>query len=351
MCWCSALILSRAPRWSNSLIWVASVAVFLMVVVVIRLLAHYAPDMKLLAVPGKHRQHEVPTPMVGGIGIYVGLLLGLFLIGASYLQLMPSLLLLCIAGALDDRYSLPSWSRFLVQGLAVYLMIELTGVQLASLGFLVTSDTEVLVGKWSVALTIFASIGVINAVNMSDGLDGLAGSMLCIVLLTLIVLKAPQSELAFVGLLSIAGFLFWNLRVLRSRAVVFMGDAGSTMLGLLIAYLLIDFSQTAQAIAPVTALWILALPLMDAVAVLIVRPLVGRSPFAADRIHYHHQLADKGLSVNTVIAVSLGAQIILIMIGIGLWGLKIAENIQLALFLGLFSFYFYRLLKYARLER
>jgi len=333
------------------LIWLGSFLVVLLVAVMIRLLAQFAPDMKLLAMPSKHRQHKVPTPMVGGIGIYFGLLAGLFLIGASYAQLMPSLLLLCIAGVLDDRYSLPSWSRFLIQAIAVYLMVKLTGVKLASLGFLVSSDSEVLLGQWSMALTIFASIGVINAINMSDGMDGLAGCLLFAVLLSLVALRAPQSELAFVSLLSIAGFLFWNLRVLRDRAVVFMGDAGSTMLGLLTAYLLIDFSQTKQGMAPVTALWLLALPLMDAVAVLIVRPLVGRSPFAADRIHYHHQLADKGLSVNSVVAVSLTIQTTLIIIGVVLWRLAVAENIQLALFLGLFSLYFYSLMQYARLRQ
>lgn len=330
------------------MLWLGGVFIFALVVVAIYVFAKLAPSMKLVAVPGEHRQHPSPTPMVGGIGIYLGLLLGLVLVDASFIDLMPCLLLLCVVGVLDDRYSLPSWSRFLVQGIAAYLMIKLTGTQLTSLGHLVSPESELLLGKWSTPLTIFATIGVINAVNMSDGMDGLAGSMVFLVLLALLIIGVPASGLTQIALISVAGFLFWNLRIFRSSAAVFMGDAGSTMLGLLIAFLLITFSQTQEGILPVTALWILALPLMDAVAVLLVRPLRGKSPFAADRIHYHHQLADKGLSVNSVLVVSLLLQIVLILVGVSLWRAGVAEHLQLLCFLTLFGAYFLRLLWYTR---
>jgi len=125
-----------------------------------------------------------------------------------------------------------------------------------------------------------------------------------------------------------------------------MGDAGSTMLGLIIAYLLISASQASTGIAPVTALWMLAVPLMDAVAVLLVRPIRGKSPFSADRIHYHHQLAQKGFSVNGVLVVALALQISLIVVGIAMWRAQVPDHLQLILFLLLFSCYFARLLWY-----
>jgi len=159
--------------------------VFLTVVIAIHFFIKLAPEMKLLAQPGGHRHHDIATPMVGGIGIYLGLLVGMVLIDGAYFTLMPSLFLLCAVGVLDDRYTLPSWLRFFVQGVAAYLMIKFTGVQLASLGNLISPDNQVLLGRWSTPLTIFASIGVINAVNMSDGMDGMAGSVLILVLLEL----------------------------------------------------------------------------------------------------------------------------------------------------------------------
>jgi len=251
-----------------------------------------------------------------------------------------------MVGVLDDRFSLPSWSRFLAQGLVTYLMITLTGVQLESLGFLLSNDSEVLLGSWSVPMTIFATIGVINAVNMSDGMDGLAAAMVLLVLASLMIFGGPSPSLVLIAMASVLGFLVWNLRFLNHHARAFMGDAGSTMLGLLLAYLLIEASQTKPGIAPVTALWILALPLIDAVTVLIVRPIRGNSPFSADRIHYHHLLLNKGLSVNLTLCILLSVQVLFVLMGLWLAHFNVAENIQLLVFLIVFSIYLLYLLRY-----
>ena len=329
-------------------LWAGLLLIFFAVVASIYVLVKLAPHLGLLAVPGEHRMHREPTPMVGGIAIYLGILLGFVLLDSSFGRILPSLFLLCIVGALDDRYSLPSWARFLAQGVAVYLIILLTGIQLESLGELVSPGHNLLLGKWAVPMTIFAAIGVINAINMSDGLDGLAGSLAVVVLLALLLVGSIFSGLILITLVSLAGFLCWNLRVFRPRATVFMGDAGSTMLGLLIAYLLIIQSQVPGGIFPVTALWIVALPLIDAVAVLLIRPLRGSSPFSADRIHYHHLLLDRGLSVNATLITILLVQSVLIISGIAMWRYAVPENIQLLGFLMLFGLYFFFLLRITR---
>lgn len=322
--------------------------VFVVTLITTHFLARSAPALGLLAEPGEHRLHTRVTPMVGGIAIYFGLLLGLLLVDHSFSVLMPSLFLLCIVGALDDRFTLPSWSRFLAQGVAAYLMMRFTNVALIDLGSLFSVDSAVLMsGPWSKLMTIFACIGVINAINMSDGLDGLAGSLVLIVLFSLLVLGHPALGLILVAASAVAGFLFWNLRVGRTHAKVFMGDAGSMMLGLLLAYLLIQSSQLDNGILPVTALWLLALPLIDAVAVLIVRPLRGRSPFSADRIHYHHQLLDRGLSVNTVLLAAIALQLLFVAIGVVLLNNEVDEHIQLALFLSVFAAYLARLYRFS----
>lgn len=325
-------------------------SVFITTALLVLVLAKWAPKLQLLAIPGEHRQHQKPTPMVGGLAIFGGLLVSL-IFDTSHLALFTCLSLLCCVGALDDRYALPSWSRFLVQGVAAYLMIRLTGVSLVSLGNLLSPDATVLLGRWSTAMTIFAVIGVINAVNMSDGLDGLAGSLIGLALVALLIFGHPSPNFIGVSLAAIAGFLIWNLRVGRASARVFMGDAGSTMLGLLLAYLLIRFSQTEAGIAPITALWLMALPLIDAVAVLIVRPLRGKSPFAADRAHYHHQLLDRGLSVNRTLIIAVTLQAAFVVLGLIFHNLGTAEFIQLRLFLFIFVAYLASLFWFTRRAR
>ena len=310
------------------------------------LLARYADKLKLVAYPGEHRLHTIATPMVGGIAIYVGILTGFVLLDNTFAKLLPCLFFLCLVGVADDRYKLPSWSRFLAQGVAIYAMVELTGVRLNTLGYL-TPHSEVLLEAWSLPMTLFAVIGVINAVNMSDGHDGLAGSLVFVVLVGLL-LSGAQAGLILIALAALVGFLCLNLRVFRARAKIFMGDAGSTMLGLLLGYLLIEHSQTEAGIWPVTALWFLALPLIDAVAVLIVRPLRGKSPFSADRIHYHHQMVDRGLSVNTAVALAVLVQSAFIALGIWAWKIGIADHLQLIAFLTLFVCYLASLIWFTR---
>ena len=309
-------------------------------------LSQFANTMKLVAHPGEHRQHVIATPMVGGLAIFAGLSFGIIAFASNYNSILPALLLLCVVGAIDDRYNLSSGLRFLAQGLAIYLMVAMTGAELHTLGNLVP-DSTVDLGRWSLVMTIFASIGVINAVNMSDGHDGLAGSLILVVLVSLLMIGV-NAHLILVCMAALVGFLVLNLRAFRTSAKIFMGDAGSTMLGLLLAYLLIKESQLNDGIWPVTALWLLGLPLIDAVAVLIVRPLRGRSPFTADRIHYHHQLVDRGVSVNTTVTVAVIIQSVLAAIGIWAWNEQIPEHLQLAAFLILFACYFASLIWFTR---
>ena len=327
-----------------------TVAALLFVVFIVTLISCYcfmriAEPLGLIAYPGEHRQHDGATPLVGGIAIFIGLVCGVMVLANDATSLLPSLLLLCLAGVIDDRFKLPSWSRFVVQALAVLLMIEYTGVQLTSLGFLVSTN-ELALNTWSVPLTVFACIGVINAVNMSDGMDGLAGSLLLLVLIALALKTDSHHELILVTGVSIIGFLVWNLRLFRSNAAVFMGDAGSTMLGLVMAFLLISATQSITPAAqselrPVSALWLLALPLFDAVSVLLLRPLRGQSPFSADRIHYHHLFERLGWSVNGRLLCILFAQSTFIFIGYSIHHYGVAESYQFCAFLICFLMYFF----------
>ena len=314
--------------------------VFILVSVVGFFLCNLAPKVGLLALPGDHRTHSQPTPMVGGIAMFIGISAWLLWTGSEGLKLLPSLTLLCIVGVIDDKFGLPSWFRFLAQGVAAYLMIKFTGAQLGSLGDIIFSG-ELLLNQWSIPFTIFAVIGVINAINMSDGMDGLAGSLVALLLIVLIVLGIPSNDLVQVTLAAVLGFLLWNVRLFRPRAKIFMGDAGSTMLGLLIAYFLIQASQQPiSLVLPVTALWLLALPLIDTVALLMLRPLRGSSPFSADQTHYHHIIRSKGFGVNGALIIAMLIQLSFTALGLTALNYGISETAQLALFLLCFSGYF-----------
>ena len=303
------------------------------------LLSRLAPKIGLLAQPGAHRHHQQPTPLVGGLAIYVGFLYACLVVDRSLISLLPSLSLLCLTGALDDRFKLASGLRIIVQGVAAVMMIRYSGIELLSLGNLFSQD-EVLLGRWSLALTVFATIGVINAINMSDGMDGLAGGLLLFIFSIVWFLGGQPQSLALACCLAVLVFLCFNIRLRQRPARIFMGDAGSTMLGFLVAYFLILNSQGDQAlIKPVTALWIVALPLIDAVAVLLIRPIRGQSPFSADRIHYHHLILVKGFSVNQTLLIVLAVQAVMTIASLAAERAGVSTHIMFYLFALLFAAY------------
>ena len=143
---------------------------------------------------------------------------------------------------------------------------------------------------------------------MSDGADGLLGSLTTISLISIFIVAlvdtGTKHAIGPVGIALLVGamcaFILFNSRLFGlKRAVVFMGDAGSTTLGFILAYLLIDYSQVGNApISPVVAGWIIGLPLLDASGVILRRVLSGKSPFHPDRTHLHHLIMDAGYSVN-----------------------------------------------------
>ncbi|MEO0367964.1 MAG: hypothetical protein AAF197_04165 [Pseudomonadota bacterium] len=327
----------------------ALVLAFLLSAILCFALLKAAPSLDLLVHPGDHRLHAKPTPAVGGIAIFVTLLVSVKItVPSEILFLLPSFCLV-VVGVIDDRLHLHSLLRLLAQIVAAYLMIQITGIQLDQLGQLF-SDEVIYLGSMSVPLTIFAAVGVINAINMSDGMDGLAGSMVILTLIVLAALGSTYTSLIYLIVASIAGFLVWNVRFRGRPARIFMGDAGSTALGLILAFLFIEITQGMSApLLPVTALWLLLIPLMDAVCVLIVRPLMGQAPFSADHLHYHHALTDAGLTVNQALLGIVAAQLVFVALAVYFVEAQIPEALQLSLFLLLFFAYF--ILTYRRARR
>lgn len=301
--------------------------------------------------PAGRKHHSTPVPLVGGVAMCVAYGLSLLALPArpdACPALLIAMMVLTLIGLYDDLRATRPALRFAFQGGAVLVMALGGGVTLDNLGNLFGLGNVTLSEGVALTYTLFCVIGVINAFNMSDGLDGLAGGLALIAAGWLIVLlrNAPLSHVgdhdALLALIMvIAGFLCFNLRHLwRSQASVFMGDAGSTMLGFVLAWFLVHLSQGQEAVmTPMTAIWLLALPLMDTISVITHRIRVGHNPFVADRRHLHHLLLSGGLSDGRATALLLIAALLIGAVGVAAHKLGVPEYYQFYAFLALFGLY------------
>lgn len=313
--------------------------------------------------PGGHKQHETSTPFVGGFGV-IFVVLATIWYGLYFDQALPTQALIAVStgafilfitGFADDIWHLNFKTRFVIQAVVAISMVTLGRVELHTLGQLlpgVNLELSVL----AIPLTIFATVGLINALNMIDGIDGLSGSVSFISLAGIAVvawLAMETNHLYFVVAVmgAIGGFLYFNLRYpTNRRARVFLGDNGSMLLGFLFAWLLIDLSQGEKpAMTPVTALWIFGVPLLDTVCVMLRRIWLGKTPFHADRNHLHHLFIRAGFRVSDTVWIISLMQVLLVAIGIGGLRLGLPEYLMFALFIGAFGLYAYAIFRPWRL--
>ena len=277
---------------------------FALTTVALLLLQPVAARLNLLDHPNDGRKdHAHPTPVTGGIAILVGCLVGFFgmQVGTASVQAFTAAaLLLVVVGVYDDIHDLRWYWRILAQAVAALIIIYWGGVRVEQLGPLFGLG-ETSLGVLSVPFTIFATVGLINAMNMIDGADGLAGmlGLAALVMLSVAALYAGNAGLASrLSILcgALAAFLAWNVRLpWRPRAKVFLGNAGSAMLGLVIAWAAFRLTQNpGHPVNPVLALWLLPIPVMDCLVLIVRRLQEGRSPFSAGRDHIHHFMQDAG---------------------------------------------------------
>ena len=271
---------------------------------------YIAPRVGLVDVPGERKRHSAATPLVGGIVIFLSLCLSNILLGQISWSFLGWMGLVLVIGVLDDLYDVSYRIRLATHAAIVGGIFITDGLLVNNIGAIFGGNPVDFFGVIAVVFTAIGVIGAINAVNMVDGADGLLASLMLASLVVLIlfgmhatteVVFSVSSIATLIG--ALAAFAVLNCRFFGvPRARVFMGDAGSTMLGFMLVYLLIDFSQgSAAVISPVLAGWILGLPLLDASAVIAIRLLDGKAPFHPDRRHLHHLLLDTGYSVNKTV--------------------------------------------------
>ncbi|GAB7217020.1 UDP-N-acetylglucosamine--undecaprenyl-phosphate N-acetylglucosaminephosphotransferase [Dickeya oryzae] len=293
------------------------------------------------------KKHQGHIPLAGGISIY----LSLWVVFMSHSDWLPSFdtYMLCasgllVIGILDDRFDLPVLPRVGLQALIAILMM-CSDLYLASFGK-VLGQYELQLGIVGYAITLFAVWGAINAFNMIDGIDGLLGCLSCVTFgsMALIFALKGREELAAWSLCFLAAtlpYIALNLGLWGMKFKVFMGDAGSTLIGFTVIWLLILATQGDGAVMqPATALWIIAIPLMDMVAVMIKRIRQGNSPFKPDREHLHHILMRIGFSTHHTLLIIMGMSLFLALTGIAFEWFGVSGTVMLCSFIGLFVVYF-----------
>lgn len=286
-----------------------------------------APHMQLLDKPGGRKTHDGAVPLIGGLAIAVAVAVSSVAVGFDwgrfwYLALGAWTLL--AVGMWDDRSAVSSTLKFVVQALVAVLVVFEEADAIRRVGYTLFGPGA----QWnllSYAIAFFFIVGFINAFNMIDGIDGLAGSLVLTMSVALLLVAGGSYSVVGVNLLllviigAVCAFLVFNLwlpsRHRRQRYRVFLGDAGTMVLGLLIAWCALHIagapSSNPEGAGVVS--WIVAYPVSDTVAVMTLRLLQGSHPFTPDRQHLHHLLLARGLSVYA----TLGVINLLSWIGIG----------------------------------
>ncbi len=310
----------------------------------IKFLYPFSIKIQLVDCPDERKQHSGNIPLIGGIAIFIGFSVTMLFNIADLNQirgLLIATLVVVIVGVLDDFFNISFKKRFIFQIGAALVMTSLSGVILGNLGDL-AGNGDIILGNWAIPFTVFAAIGMMNAINMIDGVDGLAGTTTLITIASLFLLHlfTHTVDIKLTILMgTIIAFLWFNL---RSSQKIFMGDSGSMFLGLVIVWILIQSSQGSDAIiSPVTALWLVGLPLIDTVAIMFRRVLKGQSPFLPDREHIHHIFQRAGYS-NFAILIIVGLfSSLLAAIGIFSQLMNFPEWLMFLMFLTLFALYLF----------
>ncbi len=282
--------------------------------VLIPIMVRVAPRFGLIDRPNKRKVHVLPIPRVGGIGIVVGGFIPvLFLLPLDELTQAYALgaLILFVVGIWDDMSEIGYMPKFAGQFIAALIVIFYGKLYIISFPFIPGGELSPVIG---IPLTVVAIVGMINAVNLSDGLDGLAGgeSLISLGAIALIAylsgdIVAVTISLAVIG--GILGFLRYNTHPAR----VFMGDSGSQFLGFTLGFLAIHLAQTIEPeLSPAVVLLLLGLPIVDSLIVMYRRASSKRNMFLATRDHLHHQLLDLGFVHQESVVLIYSFQIVFV---------------------------------------
>ncbi|WP_260625731.1 MraY family glycosyltransferase [Hymenobacter sediminicola] len=336
---------------SLSFLWAFLVALFAVPSII------YIAHLKnMLDTPNVRTVHESLTPRLGGVAVFAGFMSALTIfadLSNGIQQLLAGCIVLFFVGLKDDLVSISVSKKFVGQLLATGIVMIMADVRLTSFqGILGIHELPVGI---SYAFTFLVIVGITNAINLIDGLDGLAGSIVLIIVSTFGYYfmrygGASYGNYVFVSVCLIGGMLGF-LRYNFHRATIFMGDTGSLVCGFIVSVLTIQFIEMGLKVgqpfgssAPSVAAGILFVPLFDTLRVFIVRMMAGRSPFAPDKNHVHHRILAMGFQqISTVMLLGLlNLVVILFVINFAdlgntvLIGALVGFSLLLSVFLGVY---------------
>lgn len=269
-----------------------------------------AVKKQLMDEPGSRSVHSKRTPTLGGIAIFMSLVVVITTLGGLLdtkvlLLLLGGMTILFFLGLKDDLLVLSPRKKFLGQLMAALVLIVFTDTRI--MGFFGIFGITILPYWLSVMFTLFVYVLIINAYNLIDGVDGLAGSLalFACAAFTYIFLKTDDVSMATIAVATIGSLLpFLRLNFSKKRKI-FMGDTGSMIIGFMVAFFAVrfisethgDLSSSYSNSAPIIALTIVYFPLLDTLRIFFIRTVVHRkSPFEADQNHLHHEFLKLGFS-------------------------------------------------------
>ena len=271
----------------------------------------YSKKEGLVDVPNERKIHKKPVSRLGGVAIWSSTMLTfLLLVLLSYYpygSLLSGILLggslMFLLGLVDDVYNLNAKFKLFIQ-IAIVTIVYLLGVKIDTIINPFGGVFEL--GWLSYPITLLWIVGICNAVNFIDGVDGLAGSVITVNSITLAIVSVSMTPsnsisalIAFILAGSMLAFLAYNF----NPAKIFMGDSGALFAGFMLATLSIVGIMQAQSVAMWAPILILSVPIIDITFSSVRRILKGKSPFVADSEHIHHKLLKLGLSQNKAVFV------------------------------------------------
>jgi len=289
------------------MLWTASVVCFIAALLVTPVVKRFAIAVGAVDSPDARKVHVRIMPRLGGLAIYIAFLIGYFMLQPSSpyaTHILVGGFVIILTGALDDRLQLNA--RLKLMGQIIATVVVLNGgirIEFINLPF----DQQLYLGWWSVPITFLWVVGITNAVNLIDGLDGLAAGVSSIVLLTIICLAVIQGNVyvtivAILLLMSTLGFLVHNFY----PAKIFMGDTGALFLGYMLSVLSLLGFKNVTLFSLAVPVILLGIPISDTLFAIIRRLLSGQPPFAPDKAHLHHRLLDLGFTMRQAVLVIYG---------------------------------------------
>lgn len=280
---------------------------FLFVLAITPFIKKVANHVGALDIPDARKVHKNPIPRLGGLGIYMGFLLGYILFGTMSLKMNAILIgsfIIIVTGIVDDIKPIPAKVKFLFQIIAAAVVAFYGKILLSDLS---AFGIYIEFGKFSYLITILFIVGIINCINLIDGLDGLAAGLSSIYFITIGIVIVGWKHMfgldaiiTFIMLGATLGFLCHNF----NPAKIFMGDSGSMFLGYMIAVIALLGFKNVTLTTLLAPICLLAIPIMDTLFA-ILRRIVNKKPIGEpDKQHLHHQLLNLNLSHrNTVLVI------------------------------------------------